>query len=114
MSTADQNAVRQLGAIGEVDRLFSIKVSGRSMEREQLEAMLTHVRQGDVVRVRSPDRLSRSTRDLPALVERLQGRGVELEGVDNPSLNTDTPQGEFMLTILGAVAQLERAGVWER
>lgn len=48
------------------------------------------------------------------LVETLKAKGVALEFVDNPALNTDTPQGEFMLTILAAVAQLERATIRER
>lgn len=114
VSTIDQNEARQLEAIGEVDRLFSEKVSGKSREREQLEEMMDYVREGDVVRVKSPDRLSRSTRDLLALIEELRAKGVEVEFVDNPSLNTDNPQGEFMLTILGAVAQLERSVARER
>lgn len=114
VSTADQNEARQLEALGEVDRLFSEKVSGKSREREQLGEMFDYVRTGDVVRVKSPDRLSRSTRDLLAMVEELRAKGVEVEFVDNPALNTDTPNGEFMLTILAAVAQLERSVARER
>lgn len=114
VSTLEQNEARQLEALGEVDRLFSEKVSGKSMEREQLEEMFAYVRTGDVVRVKSPDRLSRSTRDLLAMIEELRAKGVEVEFVDNPALNTDTPQGEFMLTILAAVAQLERSVARER
>lgn len=114
VSAADQNEARQLEALGEVDRLFSEKVSGKNMEREQLEEMFAYVRTGDVVRVKSPDRLSRSTRDLLAMVEELRAKGVEIEFVDNAALNTDTPNGEFMLTILGAVAQLERSVARER
>jgi len=114
VSTIDQNEARQVEALGEVDRLFSEKVSGKSMEREQLEAMIDYVREGDVVRVKSPDRLSRSTRDLLALVEELRAKGVQVEFVDNPALNTDTANGEFMLTVLGAVAQLERSVARER
>lgn len=114
VSAADQNEARQLEALGEVDRLFSEKVSGKNMEREQLEEMFDYVRAGDVVRVKSPDRLSRSTRDLLAMVEKLRAKGVEIEFVDNAALNTDTPNGEFMLTILGAVAQLERSVAKER
>lgn len=115
VSAIDQNEVRQVHALGGVDRLFSEKVSGKSIgDRGQLKEMLDYVREGDVVRVKSPDRLSRSTRDLLALVERLRAKGVELEFVDNPSLSTNTPQGEFMLTILAAVAQLERATIRER
>ena len=58
--------------------------------------------------MKSPDRLARSTTDLLALVEQLKTKGVALEFIDNPALNTDTPQGEFMLTVLAAIAQLER------
>lgn len=67
-----------------------------------------------MVRVKSPDRLARSTRDLLNLVEQLQTKGVSLQFVDSPALNTDTPQGAFMLTILAAVAQLERQTIRER
>ncbi|OFL67441.1 MULTISPECIES: recombinase family protein [unclassified Brevibacterium] len=115
VSAADQNEARQVEAIGEVDRLFAEKVSGKNVDdRAQLEEMVAYVRDGDVVRVKSPDRLSRSTTDLLSLVKELQGKGVAVEFVDSPELNTDTPQGEFMLTILAAVAQLERATIRER
>lgn len=115
VSAVDQNEARQVEALGEVDRLFAEKVSGKDIGgRAQLREMLTYVRDGDVIRVKSPDRLSRSTRDLLDLVENLQAKGVEVEFVDNPALNTNTPQGEFMLTILAAVAQLERATIKER
>ena len=115
VSAADQNEQRQLHALGDVDRLFSEKVSGKNIDdRAQLKEMLAYVRDGDKVRVKSPDRLARSTRDLLDLIEQLQHKGVAVEFVDNPALNTDTPQGEFMLTILAAVAQLERATIRER
>lgn len=114
VSSTDRNEVRHLAAIGDVEWLFSEKVSGKSMERELLEAMLAYVRDGDVVRVKSPDRLSRPTRDLRALVETLQGKGVELELIDDSSLTANTPQGEFTLTILAASAPLERAVARER
>lgn len=115
VSAADQNEARQVEAIGTVDRTFSEKVSGKNVDdRVQLAEMIKYVRVGDTVRVQSPDRLARSTRDLLDLVEQLQAKGVAVEFVDNPALNTDTPQGEFMLTILAAVAQLERATIRER
>src|SRR5690554_3254433 len=114
VSAADQNEARQLEAIGEVDRLFSEKVSGKTTDRAQLQEMLAYVREGDTIRVKSPDRLARSTTDLLGMVEQLKAKGVALEFVDNPALNTDTPQGSFMLTILAAVAKLERATIRER
>lgn len=114
VSAADQNPARQLEAIGAVDRLFSEKISGKTTDRPQLQDMMAYVRDGDVVRVKSPDRLARSTRDLLDLVQRLRDKGVEVEFVDNPALNSGTAQGEFVLTILAAVAQLERATIRER
>src|SRR5690606_27564067 len=101
-------------AIGKVDRLFSEKASGKSIDRIQLQEMLAYVREGDTIRVKSPDRLARSTTDLLGMVEQLKVKGVALEFVDNPALNTDTPQSSFMLTILAAVAELERAAIRER
>ena len=114
VSSADQNEARQVEAIGPVDRLFSEKVSGRTTNRAQLQEMLAYVCEGDTVKVKSPDRLARSTTDLLGLVEQLRAKGVAVEFVDDPALNTDNPTGEFMLTILAAVAQLERATLRER
>ena len=114
VSSRDQNEARQLQALGIVDRLFTEKASGKNTDRAALQELLTYVRDGDTVRVQSPDRLARSTTDLLSLVQNFQNKGVALEFVDNPSLNTDTPQGEFMLTVLAAVAQLERAVILER
>lgn len=115
VSAADQNLSRQIEALGGVDRMFSEKVSGKNVDdRAQLREMLAYVRQGDTVRVKSPDRLARSTKDLLDLIEQLQAKSVAVEFVDNTALNTATPQGEFMLTILGAVAQLERATIRDR
>lgn len=115
VSAADQNLDRQLNALHDVDRVFTDTASGKdAASRPQLQAMLAYVREGDVVRVKSPDRLARSTTDLLELIRAMRERGISIQFVDNPTLNTDTAQGEFMLTILAAVAQLERATIRER
>ena len=115
VSAADQNEARQVEALGSVDKMFAEKLSGKNAhDRVQFQEMLAYVRDVDKVRVKSPDRLARSTTDLLALVEQLKGKGVALEFVDNPALNSDTPQGEFMLTVLAAIAQLERKTIRER
>lgn len=115
VSAADQNEARQVEALSDVDRLFSEKASGKNVDdRAQLRELVAYVREGDTVRVKSPDRLARSTRDLLDLIEQFDAKGVAVEFVDNPALNTGTPQGEFLLTILAAVAQLERATIRER
>ena len=114
VSSLDQNEARQVEALGEVDRLFVDRVSGATRDRPQLNDLLTYVRVGDVVLVKSPDRLARSTTDLLGLLEELKAKGVQVRFVDTPQLSTDTPQGKFMLTILRAVAELERATIRER
>lgn len=115
VSSIDQNEARQVAALGDVDRLFTERVSGKDVRsRPMLQELIAYVREGDLVRVKSPDRLSRSTTDLLALMEQMKGKGVDVEFVDNPALNTGTPQGTFMLTILAAVAELERATIRER
>ena len=115
VSASDQNLERQLSVLGDADRVFKEKASGKSQrERPQLREMLAFVRAGDTVVVKSPDRLARSTMDLLKIVTDLREKGVGVRFIDAPTLSTDTPQGEFMLTILGAVAQLERATLLER
>ena len=114
VSTVEQNEARQVKALGDVHRLFVEKASGRTRTRPQLEALQRYVREGDTVRVKSADRLARSTTDLLNLVEEFQSCGVRVEFVDTPALNTDSAQGKFMLTILAAVAELEAATIRER
>lgn len=115
VSAVDQNLARQEAALSDVDRLFTDKSSGKSRDgRPGLDELLRYVREGDVVRVVSVDRLARSTRDLLNLLEELRGRGVAVEFLDQPSLNTADKTGEFMITVLAAVAQLERQMIRER
>lgn len=115
VSSSDQNLARQLEALGDVDRLFADEASGRSAkDRPQLQAMLSYVREGDVVRVKSPDRLARDTIDLLTTVRDLGERGVRVQFLDMPELSTDSPNGEFVLTLMAAVAKLERLMIRER
>ncbi|RAV34975.1 recombinase family protein [Corynebacterium heidelbergense] len=114
-STGDQNLDRQIAALGEVDMLIEDKESGKNVaDRDELSALMRFVKAGDNIRVKSADRLARSSSDLLAIAENLKSRKVGLEFVDNPALKTTTPQGYFMLTVLAAVAQLEREIILER
>lgn len=114
VSSIDQNEARQVTALGNVDKNFTDKTSGSTRNRPQLEAMLDYIREDDLVLVKSPDRLARSTTDLLNIVQEIRDKGAQIRFIDNPSLNTDTAQGAFMLTVLGAVAELERATIRER
>lgn len=116
VSTVDQNPDRQIEAIGTVDKLFVDRASGKNIHRPQLEALRAYVRDGsdDVVRVKSVDRLARSTQDLLSLLQEFQSKGVSVDFVDSPALSTSTPSGKFTLTVLAAVAEFECELIKER
>ena len=119
-STTDQVAgfeaqQRDLRATG-ATRLFTDMVSSVA-KREQLEAALDYVRAGDTLVVTKLDRLARSTADLLAIVTRLEAKGVALRVMamaGGGELDTRTPTGSLMLTMLGAIAEFERALMLER
>ena len=96
-----------------VDMVFIDRASGKNAQRPELTRMLEFVRQGDTVVVESISRFARNTRDLLELVERLTIKGVEFVS-RKEAIDTTTPSGKFMLTIFGAVAELERAYILER
>lgn len=96
-----------------IDKCFEEKVSAKDTNRPQLQAMIDYVRDGDTVYVRDFSRLARSTKDLLDIVEKLNNKGVKLISVKE-SLDTSTPQGKLMLTMLGAIYEFERANLLER
>lgn len=102
---------RDLKAIG-AERVFAEQVSSVG-SRPELEAALGFVRQGDVFVVTKLDRLARSVANLLAIVARLQAKGVALR-ILNLGLDTSTPTGKLMLTVMGGVAEFERAMMLER
>lgn len=116
VSTEEQNTIRQeviMQDLG-VERVYIDKASGKSRTgRPQLEAMMDFVREGDVVIVESISRFARSTRDLLTLVEQLTEKGVGFVS-QKESIDTNTPQGKFMLTVFGAMAELEREQTLQR
>lgn len=116
VSTEEQNTARQEAIMSElgVERVYIEKVSGKSQRgREQLELMLQFVREGDIVVVESISRIARNTKDLLEIVERLDSKGVDFVS-KKESIDTKTPSGKFMLTVFGAVAQLEREYLLDR
>ena len=118
ISSADQNEARQVEALKDCDRVFLDKASGKSTaERPELKAALEYLRDGDTFVTPSMDRLARNTVDLLRLVERLTERGVTVEFVkERLTFSGDKCDhiGTLMLTILGGIAQFERALIKER
>ncbi|MBH3374403.1 MULTISPECIES: recombinase family protein [Pseudomonas] len=115
VSSVDQSTERQLDGV-QVDRTFTDKVSGATVNRPQMAELRRSVREGDTVHVHSIDRLARSLSDLLALVEEFRAKGVALvfhkEGLTFTGKH-DAMQ-DLMLSMMGAVAQFERALIRER
>ena len=115
VSTVDQNTGRQEVLMKElgVDKSYVDKQSGKNKERPQLQEMLNFVREGDVLVVESISRLARNVKDLLEIVDQLKQKGVVFIS-KKETIDTSTPAGEFMLTVFGALAQLERSYILER
>lgn len=115
VSTAEQNEARQIEALKKhnIDKWFTEKVSGKNMNRPQLEAMLDYVREGDTVYIHDFSRLARSTKDLLTIVEKLQNKKVHLVS-NKENLDTSTPTGKLMLTMIAAINEFERENLLER
>ena len=115
VSTLEQNTMRQevlMEALG-VDEVYIDRMSGKNTNRPELQKMMEYVRKGDTVIVESISRFARNTRDLLELVERLTAKGVEFVS-KKEAIDTTTPTGKFMLTVFGAVAELEREYILQR
>ena len=115
VSTQEQNTIRQevlMESLG-VDQVYVDRMSGKNTDRPELKKMMQFVRQGDTVIVESISRFARNTSDLLELVEQLTGKGVEFVS-KKESIDTTTPAGKFMLTIFGAVSELERDYLLQR
>jgi DNA invertase Pin-like site-specific DNA recombinase len=115
VSSFDQNPNRQLEQT-EVGRVFTDKASGKDTQRPELERLLAFVREGDTVVVHSMDRLARNLDDLRCLVQKLTKQGVRIEFVKESLSFTgeDSPMANFMLSVMGAFAEFERALIRER
>lgn len=115
VSTEEQNLTAQLEQLvaAGVEKIFKEKASGAKQDRPQLAAMLDYAREGDTVVVCKLDRVARSTKHLLEIVEVLEGKGVAFR-VLNINLDTSTPTGKLMLSMLAAIGQFEREMMLER
>ena len=115
-STADQNLDWQLDALKKegCERIYEEKVSGTKKERPELSKMMDALREGDTIVVCELTRLSRSTKDLFDLVERVSSLGADIKSLKESWLDTTTPQGKLLFTIFAGVSQFERDLTYQR
>jgi DNA invertase Pin-like site-specific DNA recombinase len=115
VSDKEQNTARQevlMKDLG-VDEIYIDKASGKSTDRPELQKMMQYVRKGDIVIVESISRFARNTKDLLDLIDKLKEKNVEFIS-KKENIDTTTPMGKFMLTVFGAVAELERDYILQR
>lgn len=115
VSTIDQNEDRQLVTMKKynVEKIFQEKVSAKDKNRIELNNMLEFAREGDTIVIHDFSRLARSTKDLLEIVEMLQSKNVNLISAKE-NIDSSTPTGKLMLTMIGAINEFERANLLER
>lgn len=115
VSAVDQNEGRQVEMMKthSIDETFTEKVSGKDTDRPQLQAMIKFARKGDTVYIESFSRLARNTRDLLDLIETMTKKGIKVISLKE-GLDSTTPAGKLMLTMIGAIATFERDNMLER
>lgn len=116
VSTQDQDTALQLDALNLAGCavIFQEKASGASRRgRQELERCLGSLERGDVLIVYKIDRIARSLFDLLGILRQLEEIGATIKSLTEP-IDTTNSMGLFVVQILGAVAQLERAMIRER
>lgn len=115
VSSEDQNAERQLDG-QQLDRIFTDKISGRSIDRPALSECLKYIRSGDILVVHSMDRLARNLDDLRSIVKSLTEEQIRVEFIKEGLTFTgeDSPMSTLLLSVMGAFAEFERSLIRER
>lgn len=115
VSTVEQNDLRQKEALEKYDicKYFIEKISAKDTNRPEFQAMMEYIREDDVIYIKDFSRIARSTKDLLDIVETLNVKGVKLISLKE-NLDTRTPTGKLMLTMIGAIYEFERTNLLER
>lgn len=115
VSSKGQNLDRQIEALKayDLDRIFQEKISGKDMNRPQLQKMLKTLKEGDKVYVEELSRLARSMQDLCTITEEIIGKGAFLVSMKE-QIDLSTPAGKLIFHMFGAINEFERACIKER
>jgi DNA invertase Pin-like site-specific DNA recombinase len=111
VSSEDQNEKRQEKQLNEIgmDIIYKEKVSGSTMNREELKKMLNELHEGDIIYITDLTRITRSTQDLFLLIDEIGNKGANLKSLKDTwlDLSEDSPYSQFLITVMGGVNQLE-------
>lgn len=115
VSSITQNYERQLDGI-QLDKVYIDKVSGKNIDRPELNSLLEYARDGDTVIVHSMDRMARNLEDLRNLVTLLTAKEVAVKFIKEGLIFTgeDSPMSILLLSVMGAFAEFERSLIKER
>ncbi|HBI6963784.1 TPA: recombinase family protein [Clostridium perfringens] len=110
VSTSKQDLDTQLNLLNAegCERIFEEKISGTKKNRPQLQRLLDTLRAGDTVVISELTRLSRSTKDLFVLVDTIQEKGANIKSLKDSWVDTTTPIGSFMFSVMAGISQFER------
>lgn len=116
VSTQDQNLSRQLDRLKQegCERIYEEKASGGNIDRPELSRALDTLRKGDVLVVTELARLSRSVRDLIAIIDKIKAAGADLRPLKESWADTTTPQGRLLFVIFAGLSEFERDLIRER
>lgn len=120
VSTDEQNLDRQLDQLNSygVDKrnIYQEKITGIKRDREQLNKMLEELQDGDVVIVADLTRISRSTKDLLEIVDKIKEKNAGIKSIKDTWLDTtsNNPYNDFLLTVMAGLSQLERDLISQR
>lgn len=115
VSTTDQNLEQQRVMLEKynINRWYEEKASAKDTNRPRFQEMMDWVRDGDTIYIRDFSRLARSTQDLLHITKKLTKKGVKLVS-EKENIDTSTPQGKLMLTMIAAINEFERENLLER
>ena len=89
------------------------KISAKDTNRPKLKEMLDFAREGDTIFIHDFSRLARSTEDLLKIVKDLDTKGIHLVS-NKENIDSSTPTGKLMLTIIAGINEFERTNLKER
>jgi len=115
VSTVEQRLDRQRIILEpyNIEKWYEEKISAKDTKRPKLQEMLEFAREGDTIYIADFSRIARSTQDLLNIVKELEEKKINLVSIKE-SIDSKTPTGKLLLTMIGAINEFERENLLER